>query len=355
MHFMYCLAGFLLFPFISCQQGSAFLQASLVADKVQIQKRDNSGSSSIVFRSADNGQSWQDISTGLPEGVQPGIDEGKYEFFADDNGLWLNGGKEVYQSKPFSIAPYWTKAFLPIESGSIAGVKARLFAYKYWGVALKQADGTTVWSPVFHHFSEPRVRSIFETAGGIIFLGTDKGLFKTTNKGKAWKQVYAGELVGNLAESNGVLVATSKGKIIRSTDNGETWGAINMEGGEAVDVKQINDGFAAITRGAAADARRVKLSYDGGISWQPIKGGPNDRAVIDSIWLPAQNDLRMQASITSIVKVGAHFFCTHPDGIFKSADEGVTWQLILPTVEGRVFHIAVSGNVIYAIPRNAGC
>lgn len=355
MHFLYSLIGLLLFPFLSCQQGAAFLAPALVANKAAISQRDNVVNTSIVFRSADNGQSWQDISTGLPEAVQPGIDEGKFTFFADENGLWLTGGKEVYQSKPFSMAPYWTKAFLPHEPGSMAGVKARLFAYKYWGVVLKRADGTTVWSPVFHHVSEPRIRSIFETAGGIIFLGTDKGLFKTTKNGKAWKLVFAGELVGNLAESGGMLAATSNGSIIRSTDDGETWTTIGIKGCEAVDVKPINAGFAAITQSAAADARRVNLSYDGGLSWQPIKPGVNDRAVIDSLWTPVQDDLRMQASITSIIRLGAHFFCTHPDGIFKSTDEGGSWQLILPAVEGKVFHLVVSGNVLYAIPRNAGC
>jgi photosystem II stability/assembly factor-like uncharacterized protein len=355
MHILYVLAGLLLFPFISCKQGSAFLQASLVGNEAPMRKKENSGNLSIVFRSADNGKSWQDISKGLPEGVLPGIDEGKFEFFADDKGLWLTGGDEVYQSQPFSVAPYWTKAFLPNEPGSMAAVKSRLFAYKYWGVALKQADGTIVWSPVFHHFAEPRIRSIFQTAAGTLFLGTDKGLFKTNNKGKAWKQVFAGDLVGNLAERNGMLVATSNGKIIRSADNGDTWITIGLKGCNAVDVKPINAGFVAITQTAAADGRRVNFSYDGGLSWQPDKAGINDRAFIDSLWAPVQDDLRMQANITSMVRLGGHFFCTHPDGIFKSADEGVTWQLILPSVDGKVFHLAVSGNVLYAIPRNAGC
>ncbi|TAD83418.1 MAG: exo-alpha-sialidase [Bacteroidetes bacterium] len=355
MQFMYCRLGLLILPFISCQQASAFLKGSLVADSVQIQKNERSGSSSIVFRSADNGNSWQDISAGLPEAVLPGIGEGNFEFFADEIGLWLTRGKEAYQSKPFSTAPYWIKGYLPNEYSSVASIKARLFAYKYWGVALKQADGTIVWSPVFHHFSEPRIRSIFETVAGTLFLGTDKGLFKTTDKGKTWKQVFAGELVGNLAERNGILVATSNGKIIRSADNGNTWTTISLSGCEALDLKPINAGFAAITKAAAPDARRVKLSYDNGLSWQPIDAALNDRTFIDSTWRPATNNLLAQASVNSVIKLGTHYYCTHPKGIFKSADEGVSWELVLPSVEGKIFQLAVSGNVLYAIPRNAGC
>ena len=59
-------------------------------------------------------------------------------------------------------------------------------------------------------FSGPRILSISETAGGTIFIGTDKGLFKSTNSGKSWKHVYAGSWTGHMAESNGVLVSTSK-------------------------------------------------------------------------------------------------------------------------------------------------
>ena len=52
--------------------------------------------------------------------------------------------------------------------------------------------------------------------------------------------------IGHLAESNGVLVAISMRRIIRSTDNGENWEFVISEGGVAFDVKQINGGFAAI-------------------------------------------------------------------------------------------------------------
>jgi photosystem II stability/assembly factor-like uncharacterized protein len=82
----------------------------------------------------------------------------------------------------------------------------------------------------------------------------------------------------------------------------------------------------------------VRTSYDGGKTWQPIDEG-----------LPAQ------LSISSIIQVGDYFFCGHPDGIFRSSDKGKTWKLLLPSIEGKVFNLAVSGNVIYAIPRNFGC
>jgi photosystem II stability/assembly factor-like uncharacterized protein len=82
----------------------------------------------------------------------------------------------------------------------------------------------------------------------------------------------------------------------------------------------------------------VRTSYDGGKTWQAIDAG-----------------LPPSLSIASIVQVGESFFCGHPSGIYKSSDQGKTWQLMLPSMGNKVFNLSVSGNVIYAIPRNGGC
>ena len=140
-----------------------------------------------------------------------------------------------------------------------------------------------------------------------------------------------------MVESNGVLMATSRGGILRSTDDGENWDRVLNEGGVGIDVEPIKGGFAAIIANTQLMARTVRTSYDGGETWQPIDSG-----------LPA--DLR----IASIIEVGEYFFCGHPAGIFKSSDKGKTWKLLLPSVENKVFNLSVSGNVIYAIPRPGG-
>ena len=59
--------------------------------------------------------------------------------------------------------------------------------------------------------------------------------------------------------------------------------------------------------------------------------------------------------ISSIIQVGDDFFCGHPTGIFRSSDKAKTWKLLVPSIGNKVFNLSVSGNVIYAIPRNGGC
>ena len=212
----------------------------------------------------------------------------------------------------------------PHEQGSIAPGKRGMFAYNNDGQLLQKINGTSVWSPMYRNFPVGPVRTVFETAGGTVFLASLDDLFKSTNGGKTWKWVHTGWVI-KLVESNGVLMAASQQGILRSTDDGENWDCVLNEGGVGNTVECIKGGFAAITSNTQLLARTVRASYDGGKTWQPIDAG-----------LPA--DLR----IVSIIEVGEYFFCGHPAGIFRSSDKGKTWKLLLPSIGNKVFNLSVS-------------
>src|SRR5215208_6799639 len=271
---IYILAFLLLF---------AVSSSSLLPGSHPDPKTEKAGTAKIVFRSTDGGQTWQDISKGLPENLREDGIRGN-SLFANDKGLFLRVGNGLYHITPNATAPFWTKEIFSDEHSSIASGKSGIFAYNYWGVNLKKTNGTSIWSPIFENFQEPRIRSVFETAGGTIFIGTDRGLFKTDNSGKTWKHVHAGGLVGNLVESNGVLLATSLRRIIRSTDNGENWAVVISDSSVAFDVKPIKGGFAAITASSESGTRSLRTSYDAGKSWQPIDASIQGKVVSDSIW-----------------------------------------------------------------------
>ena len=327
----------------------AFLLLLFLLNSFVLKEKD--AAVNTVFKSTDGGQTWQDISKGLPQNLRKDSIRGN-SFFANDKGLFLRVGNGLYHSTPNATAPFWTKDIRSDEHGSIAPAKSRIFANNYWGVNLKNSYGTSVWSPIFDNSSQPGISSAFETAGGTIFISTLKGLFKTANSGGTWKHVYAGDWVRNMAEQNGVLMAsTNMRRIIRSTDNGENWTPVITEGDVAWDVKQIKGGFAAITSGSESGTRRLRTSCDGGTTWQPINAGLEDK--IMRTW---NNDrLRVQSSNTSIIQVGENFLCAHPQGIFRSTDKGKTWKLLLPSIDKKNFNLFISGNVIYAIPSKGGC
>ncbi len=333
------LAFLLLFQFnFAGSEALEFSASSPIKDSGQKPSRNKPGVANIVFKSTDGGQTWQDISEGLPENLQ------RNGFFANESGLYVRAGNGLYHSTPNATAPFWKKEMFPDGRSSMAPGKTGLFAYNYSeGQFLQKPYGMSLWLPMYTSLQEKQVRTVFETARGTVFIGSDKGLFKSTDSGKTWKQVYTGGWVMKVVESdgvlpNGVLLATSQKGILRSTDGGESWDCVISEGGVGIAVERIKGGFAAITYDTASETRRVRTSYDCGKTWQPIDAG-----------LPAS------LLIASIVEVGDSFFCGHPAGIFRSSDKGKTWKLLLPSIENKVFNISVSGNVIYAIPREGGC
>ena len=309
---------------------------SQLTDSQQKQNINRTGATNLVFRSLDGGQSWQDISEGLPADLDR--DDYYPDFVANESGVYLRAWNRVYHCSPNSSIPSWENEILPGKNGNrIAPGNSGLFSFTWDGNFMQKRNGTNVWSPIFRNFHGGDIRSIFECANGTLFIGTDYRLYKSTNSGKSWKVVNQGGGVLKMAESNGVLMASGPG-ILRSADEGETWECVLNEGGVGQDIQPIKGGFAAIIANTDVMARTVRASYDAGKTWQPIDNG-----------LPAQ------LTTASIIQVGDDFLCGHPDGIYRSSDKGKTWKLILPSIKDRVFNLLISGNMIYAIPRAGGC
>ncbi len=330
---IYVLAIILFFQiFFASNNAVKFSQSAANLTFPQKQLKVEPGVANIIFQSTDGGQTWQDISQGLPKNLQG---DG---FFANDKELYLNAGNAMYQRKQDSKAAFWIKEMFLSNPGTIVAGRNRIFAYNHDGRILQKLNGTGLWLPIYTNFTGENILTVFETDGGTVFIGSRNGIFKSADGGKSWKQVNKGGWVMKLVESAGVLLATSVNGILRSADDGENWELVVSEGGVGIAAERISGGFAVITYNDASKTRRVRTSYDAGKTWQRIDAG-----------------LPPQASIASIMQVGEFFLCGHPDGIYRSADKGKTWKLLLPSIENKVFNLSVSGNVIYAIPRGGGC
>jgi photosystem II stability/assembly factor-like uncharacterized protein len=106
-----------------------------------------------------------------------------------------------------------------------------------------------------------------------------------------------------------------------------------------IETARLEGRIAAITYNGQTETRRLRTSADNGKTWQPIDAGLS----------PSQ-------FISNINQVGEHLFCSHPAGIFRSADQGKTWKLVLPAAKDTKFYFAVSSSqVIYAIVGGFGC
>ena len=332
-HHIICL--FIFSCFVSCQQAQEQALLNLSSTTVAKAGTENmtTAAANIVFQSTDGGHSWQDISAGLP------VDTKAEALFVVEGELLLGATDGIYQSNTAAKNINWEKEMYlqrPLCAVSVApaGVMAVSDNRRFF----QKLKSTDVWMPIFTDFKGHFLRTVFTAKDGSIFIGSDSGLFKSTDGGKNWKHVMKNGWVIEMVESNGVLLCTTEDGILRSTDGGESWDVVLNEGGVGIAVEVIEGGFATITYNTESETRRIRTSTDGGKTWQPIDAG-----------------LPPSSLISSIKQIGHYFYCGHPDGIFRSADHGKTWELLLPTIGKKVFELSVSGEVIYAVLREGGC
>ena len=349
---------------------NSFVLKEEEAKKEPIKESKSSAMANIIFKSADGGQTWQDISEGLPENLQR---EGVWSngLFANDHGLYLRAGNGVYHSEPNSTTPFWIKEIFPGKQRNIAAGKNGILAYDLRGQFLQKINGTNNWLPVYTNFQEQavridrtvdwmyknykerEVRTVFETAAGTVIVGSNNSLFRSTNSGKTWQQVHVGDGRMKLVESNGVLLTTSKNGILRSTDDGKNWERVISEGGLGIAVERIDGGFAAIVYNPTTQTNSMYISLDSGKTWNAI--GEELQPSWSSLLMKKMGLLKLSSDILSIKQMGKYLICGRADGIFRSSDMGKTWEkLSLPAIENFGFNLSVSGNVMYVIP-NKGC
>jgi photosystem II stability/assembly factor-like uncharacterized protein len=300
----------------------------------------------VILQSADGGETWQDISQGLPENQE--IED----FFAGESAVYLRVKDGLYSSKSNLPTPVWEKENVPgLQYASIVFNRSGVMAYNYGGQVYRKIPATGNWLPMYTNLEKNGMRTVFETADGVVFVGRDDGFYKSADKGLSWNHVQNEGLVMGVVESEGVLIGTSPRGIMRSTDNGEHWESVISEGGVGIAVERFDGGFAAISYNTTTQSRRIRVSLDKGKTWTAIDEG-----------------LQSSASISSIKQVGNYLLCGHPDGIFRSSDMGKTWSIVYPRAadnlfiipvgignNGRVFKLYVSGKVLYAVARSAGC
>ncbi|MFN0014445.1 MAG: WD40/YVTN/BNR-like repeat-containing protein [Saprospiraceae bacterium] len=334
--------AFLLFfqSFASCQQApdiNLATEAAIASTPNAAAWKDPNkplpATSGIVFRSADGGKTWHDASTGLPKRLSA------QEIFAINGQVFLTSNDGVlYRSSSDPIAPVWEKDVLLREK--VAGLfpgRAGVLACSYYdGFFQEILPG--VWKPVHTDLKDKMLRTILETKDGNVFVGCDYGIFKSTDNGKTWKRVFNEGMVLSIIESDKTMIAGGSRGLLRSTDGGENWNWALTEGGVGIATAAIEGKIAAITYNTDSKTRRLRTSSDGGKTWVPIDEGlsPSD-------------------SMSNITQVGEHLFCSHPTGIFRSSDEGKTWELMLPSPKEKMYNFVVSGRVIYAIATGFGC
>lgn len=299
----------------------------------------------ILLQSKDGGQTWQDMSQWLPEKEIP------LDFFAGETDVYVRGEYTMYRSKSNLTIPVWEKENVPAPGrASLVFNRSGLMAHHYEGHVYKKISATGTWQPVYTNFKKHSIRTVFETSDGMIFLGCDEGLFKSTDQGQSWKHVHNEGWVMSLVEGEGVFIATGDKGIMRSTDGGEHWEWVISEGGVGIAVERIAGGFAAISYNGTTRSRRIRISMDGGKNWKAI-----DERIQTAMFVLPMNGMEASGLISSIKQMGTHLVCGHPRGIYLSPDMGRTWKMVHSGVDKKVYKIYAAGPVLYAVLMAEGC
>lgn len=299
----------------------------------------------IIFQSTDGGQTWQDVSAGLP------VDFGVGRIFADGSEVFLASESGLYRRSSVAEAPTWEKEFFLNEKISdVFPGKSGLYASSYRTGFFQELPGPNMWTPMHEALDDKTVRTVFETPNGNIFVGCESGIYKSTDGGGTWKQVFD-EGVNSFAASGDVLICGCYRGMLRSTDGGEHWECVLSGAGGAYNTKLIGDRFVTITDGDRNEAsgdgmtNRLYASSDIGKTWQRMDGGISQIRLIDEMF-DAFPPTRV---INDIEQAGEYLFCSLNAGIFRSSDWGKTWELVRPSNGKKMINLAVSGNVIYAV------
>ena len=180
------------------------------------------------------------------------------------------------------------------------------------GLCLSTDDGVT-WKTLTYAFGTPHA---IVSNDQNIFVGTQNGLFVSTDQGSNWASVKDNQLktanVYSLAINGSYIFAGTGSGMFVSSDNGMNWQPINnglntTPSGHPVTSIVIKDTF--IFAGTNGDG--VFRSDNNGLTWSPVNNGLSSGSYLN---------------ITSLLVIDTSLFAAMADGVFLSTNYGASWS-----------------------------
>ena len=276
-----------------------------------------------VFRSIDNGESWQSAGLGnqcdhsLAVSGQA-IIAGSYEMglfrTTDDGATWSRANHGIMCADVSDLA----------ENGNF------IFAgTPYLGSYVTPDQGST-WNETGSNIPALFEIKAMASMNNNLYAGTPSGIYITSDNGASWN-LCPGSVqlnVGSMTTDGTNLYAGANG-LYRSTDQGLSWDSLNFPNVPVISLKVQGNLILAGTM-----ENFLFVSQDGGTSWTQLD---------DSNGL-LHSDFTAVEIIDSVWLAGA---C---NGIYRSTDEGNSWDYVFQTtpVWPYVSDFLVNGSLVYA-------
>ena len=238
----------------------------------------------------------------------------------------------------------------------------QLYALTYHGILYRSDNDGSEWNQISTVFSRKAYR-LAVTADGYVFAHTDAGILRSSDNGETWSTAHSGIEPGGvscfLAHSRGFMLASvyyneESNNIYRSSDYGASWEKVGAGLTNLATIsltESITGNIYAGTRGG------VFVSRDNGDTWRsacnelvdsPIVSveatargfvfafavdSPLDEAGLyrlhewEGIWRKVQFFENVRFAGLASLSDGT-VFAGKPGGLYRSYDNGDTWELI---------------------------
>lgn len=182
-----------------------------------------------IFVSTNNGTSWTQSNSGLPEQVEI------YDIFLYNNKVFAGTHHGAYCSENNGAS--WSPANSGLPKGcsivAFAANETNIFAAIAWWGIYRSSDSAKSWVKLTSGLPLSFCAAALTSTGSNIFAGTDKGVFLSTDNGESWKSASAGRLdysfIYQLAAGGKNIFAEIGLGILLSTDNGANWENITAD------------------------------------------------------------------------------------------------------------------------------
>ena len=313
------------------------------------------------FQSTDNALTWHKLP------VQP---PGDYFYVAADGKLYTWTNSQLYRSDNDGAA--WS---LVNSQSGLWTFTTKLFSkadgtlfHSYSQKLYRSDDSGATWQQVFDFYTIANFGSpdefYVDPASGDIFAFFQltnpyaANLYRSSDNGISWQLIFTegaywygnGPVIHTNQSGHIFLSGAASGKIHRSTDGGATWQTLQINFG-STNFSEV-DWLTITATGRLICNLWYKSFYsdDNGDTWQELPGVwsqaaneftalPNGLVLArpGSIWRSTDDGMSFSFAATGIPNSSVNniaivdnneLFASTNDGLFKTADGGVTWQLL---------------------------
>ena len=287
----------------------------------------------VLFKLDQSTHSWHDLSSGLPDGINP------ISFWSENGQFFLGASEGLFTTSGVSPIQAWKKAL--ILQKDILGIfpgKAGPYAIALWNGFFQYDPALDLWRPMSEKLNEKSVYCITESPNGKLYTGGETGIYSSSDHGKSWQHIFSKGHVTNFVWVDDVLIACHGQSLWRSSDEGESWERVFHQTSRAAQIKKTPIGLVAIFDGQEYAGIRtpngIYLSTDNGMTWRSysigISAGLND--------------------IYDLEIIDNTFYAVAQGGIFYSSDKGHSWNALISRPEsGNFFKMIVSEGILYAL------